>query len=329
MVFVTGGTGLIGSYLIKALVQAGVPVRALCRHPYQGNVLTPEIADQVQWVEGDILDIVALEEAMNGVEQVYHCAAVVSFSPGKAEELYKINIEGTANVVNTALEAGVRKMVHVSSVAALGRLRTDSMIDETMSWSEESGNSVYAKSKYYSEMEVWRGMSEGLETVIVNPTIVLGAGDWERSSAELFKTAYDEFGWYSEGVSGFVDVRDVASAMIRLMNSEIHGKRFILNADNWTYQQLFSEMARGFSRRIPHKKVTPFLAEMVWRMEKIKSIFTGKDPMVTKETARTAQTINRFDNHKIKEALEGFSFIPLEESIRYHCDQLKAYYQLS
>jgi dihydroflavonol-4-reductase len=328
MVFVTGGTGLIGSYLIKSLVQAGVPVRALCRQPYQGQVLTDGEVDKVEWVQGDVLDIVALEEAINGVEQVYHCAAIVSFSPRKIEDLYKINIEGTANVVNAALEAGVRKMVHVSSVAALGRLRTDVMIDETMNWSEESGNSQYAKSKYFSEMEVWRGMSEGLETVIVNPTIVLGAGDWDRSSVELFKTAYDEFGWYSDGVSGFVDVRDVASAMIRLMNSEIHGKRFILNADNWTYQQLFSEMAKGFSRRIPHKKVTPILAEMVWRLEKVKSLFTGKDPMVTKETARTAQAINRFDNHKIKEALQGFSFIPLDESIRYHCGQLKAYYQL-
>jgi dihydroflavonol-4-reductase len=329
MVFVSGGTGLIGSYLIKALVEAGFPVRALCRHPYEGFVLTPEMAAKVEWVEGDILDVVALEEAMHGVEQVYHCAAIVSFSPGKEEQLYKINIEGTANVVNTALEAGVRKMVHVSSVAALGRLRPEATIDETMNWSEEASNSAYAKSKYFSEMEVWRGLSEGLETVIVNPSIVLGAGDWERSSSELFKTAYDEFGWYSEGVSGFVDVRDVARVMIALMNSGIRGERFILNSENWTYQQLFTEMAGRFSRRIPHKKVTPFLAEVVWRLELVKSFFTRKDPMVTKETARTAQIINRFDNQKIKEALGGFSFIPLEESIRYHCDLLKAHYQLS
>lgn len=326
MVLVTGGTGLVGSYLIKALLDEGTPVRALHRRPYDGFVLTQGERQRVEWAQGDLLDVVSLEEAMAGVTHVYHCAAVVSFNPKQAKTLLQVNTEGTANVVNAALTARVRKMVYVSSVSALGRLRQDAPIDETTQWSEETNNSRYGLSKYYAEMEVWRGIAEGLEAVIVNPTIILGAGDWEKGSAGLFKSAYDEFPWYTEGVSGFVDVRDVARAMIALMNSPLQSQRYLLSGDNWTYRQLFTSMAAAFGRRSPHKAVTPFLGEIVWRMEKAKSLFTGKDPLVTRETARTAQAVTRFDSRKIQEALPGFGFTPLEETIRYHADALKAHY---
>ena len=328
MVFVTGGTGLVGSYLLKALLDAGTPVRALCRRPYEGFVLTAGERDRVEWVQGDLMDVLSLEDAMEGVEQVYHCAAVVTFSPRHAETLLNVNTIGTANVVNAALEKGVRKLVYVSSVSALGRIRPDGFVDETSQWSEETNNSRYGKSKYYGEMEVWRGMAEGLQAVIVNPTIILGAGDWDKGSAELFKSAYDEFPWYTEGVSGFVDVRDVAGAMIRLMESPLHSERYVLNGDNWTYRQLFTAMATAFGRRSPHKAVTPLLGEIVWRMEKAKSFFTRKDPLVTRETARTAQTVTRFDNSKIKGALPGFQFTPLEESIRFHAGALTRHFSL-
>jgi dihydroflavonol-4-reductase len=328
MVLVTGGTGLVGSYLIKALLDAGTPVRALCRRPYEGFVLTPEACGRVEWVRGDVMDILALEAAMEDIRQVYHCAAIVSFNPRQALALFKVNTEGTANVVNAAIEKGVKKMVYVSSVAALGRLRENPLIDESSQWSEETNNSLYGKSKYYGEMEVWRGIAEGLEAVIVNPTIILGAGDWGKGSAALFKSAYDEFPWYTEGVSGFIDVRDVASAMIRLMDSPLHAQRFLLNGDNWTYRQLFTSMAGAFGKRSPHKKVTPLLGEIVWRMEKIKGLFTGKDPLVTRETARTAQVVSRFDARKIEASLPGFQFTPLEDSIRYHVTRLKEQYSV-
>lgn len=328
MVFVTGGTGLVGSYLIKALLDAGTPVRALYRHPYEGFLLSPEEQERVDWVKGDLMDVLSLEDAMEGIRQVYHCAAVVSFNPRQADTLLRVNTEGTANVVNAALEKGVRKMVYVSSVSALGRMKQDSFIDETTQWTEETNNSRYGKSKYYGEMEVWRGMAEGLEAVIVNPTIILGAGDWEKGSAELFKSAYDEFPWYTEGVSGFVDVRDVARAMILLMNSPLHSQRYVLSAGNWTYRQLFTTMATAFGRRSPHKAVTPLLGEIVWRLEKVKSLFTGKEPLVTRETARTAQAVTRFDSRKITEALPEFRFTPLEETIRYHASVLKTHFAL-
>jgi nucleoside-diphosphate-sugar epimerase len=328
MVFVTGGTGLVGSYLIKTLLDAGTPVRALRRRPHDGDVLSGDGDRRVEWVEGDILDIESLEEGMRGVRQVYHCAALVSFNPRQAARLFKVNVEGTANVVNAALLNGVQKLAHVSSVASLGRNPAGSPTDESMNWEEETNKSIYAKSKYAGEMEVWRGMAEGLETIIVNPSTILGAGDWKRGSAKLFKSVYDEFPWYTEGVNGFVDVRDVADALIRLMDSPIHSRRFILSSENWSYQRLFNEIADQFGKRNPYKKVSPFLAEVIWRLEKIKGLLSGKDPLLTKETARTAQAISLFDNRKVQEALPGFRFTPLEEAVRYHCTLFKANYSL-
>lgn len=328
MVFVTGGTGLVGSHLIKTLLDAGTPVRALCRHPYEGFLLSEEDRRRVEWLPGDILDPQSLEEGMQGVHRVYHCAAMVSFNPRHAETLFKVNIEGTANVVNAALLTGVEKLAHVSSVAALGRSPAGGLTNESMKWDEETNKSLYGKSKFGAEMEVWRGMAEGLETVIVNPSTILGAGDWETGSARIFKSVYEGFPWYTEGINGFVDVRDVAEALVRLMDSPIHSRQFILSAGNWSYHRLFDEIAAGFGKRSPYKKVTPFLAEVVWRAEKLKGLISGKDPLLTKETARTAQAVSRFDNGKILEALPGFGFTPLEEAVRYHCALLKADYSL-
>jgi nucleoside-diphosphate-sugar epimerase len=322
MILVTGGTGLIGSYLLKDLVKQGQPVRALYRSA-KPSLLSDEEKQMIDWIQCDILDVVALDEAMQGVEYVYHVAGLVSFDPAKKEELHKINIEGTANVVNASLNAAVKKLVHVSSVAALGRKRPGQEITEAQNWTPETSNSVYGQSKYFSEMEVWRAVSEGLNAVIVNPVIVLGYGDWNTGSLAIFKNAYEEFPWYTEGVSGFVDVRDVSRAMIALMKSNISGQRFILSGDNWKYQDVFSTAAKYFGKKAPHKKVTPFLSSIIWRLEKMRSIFTGQSPLLTKETALTARTKVYFNNKKIQEYLPGFSFTPLEETIRWSCEEFK------
>ncbi len=202
---------------------------------------------------------------------------------------------------------GGSKLVHVSSVSALGRIRQDEIVTEKMNWTEETSNSIYGKSKYFGEMEVWRGIGEGLRAVIVNPTVILGGDDWENGSAAIFKTAYNEFKWYTDGVSGFVDVMDVARAMILLMNSEITAQRFILNGENLSYREIFSEIATCFGKKPPQKKVSPFLAELVWRAEAVKSMFTGKKHLLTKETARTAQAKVYFDNSKILKTLPAIS----------------------
>ncbi len=320
MIFVTGGTGLVGSHLIQELIKQGKQVKALYRN------IIPEIPfkEKIQWVRGDILDVIALEEFMEGVKEVYHCAAIVSFNPKTRGEMFKVNVEGTINVVNACLEAGVNKLCYVSSVAALGRIRNNQQVDETINWSEETSNSNYGKSKHLAEVEVWRGISEGLQAVIVNPVIILGAGDWSKGSSGIFKSAYDEFPWYTEGVSGFVDVKDVVNAMMQLMESNISEQRFILSEGNHSFKEVFSLIAKEFGKNPPHKKVTPFMALLVWRVEQIKAIFTGKDPLLNRETAQTAQAVVHFNNTKLNKFLPSFTYTPLAETIKRVCEELKS-----
>lgn len=315
MILVTGGSGLLGKELINQLLLAGKKVRGI----YHNTALENHTSENFQAVQCDILDVMALEEAMQGVDQIYHCAAMVNFHPSQLTKMYKINIEGTANVVNAALDAGVKKMVYVSSVAALGRIREDRPIDETMNWTEETSNSKYGQSKFLAEMEVWRGISEGLDAVIVNPVIILGAGDWTTGSSQIFKSAYNEFPWYTTGTSGFVDVRDVAKAMIALMNSDITAQRFILSAHTLGYKDIFTLIAKEFNKKPPHKEVGAMLAGIIWRVESIKSYFTGKAPLVTKETSRTALAKVDFDNTKIKQFLPGFTYRTIEDTIAHTC----------
>ncbi len=324
MILVTGASGLVGSHLVTALVNAGRNVKAL----YRSTIPNIEGSAQVNWVKGDILDIVSLEEAMEDVQQVYHCAAIVSFNPKKKELLHITNVEGTANVVNACIDANIQKLVFISSVAALGRIRKDTMINETMNWSEETSNSEYGKSKFFAEMEVWRGIGEGLDAVIVNPVIILGAGDWKKGSSELFKSAYDEFSWYTEGTSGFVDVADVVKAMQLLMDSKVSGERCILCAENLAYKDVFTQMANNFGKKPPYKRVTPLLASVVWRLEALKGMFTGKDPLLTRETAKTAAAKVRFDNSKINKFFPEFTYTPVADSIKRICRELKEIHNL-
>lgn len=318
MILVTGGSGLLGAELIRQLLQSGKRVRALVNQ----KPLSLPSHPMLEQARGSILDVMALEEAMQGVEDVYHCAALVSFDPGDDARLYKINVEGTANLVNAALDAGVRRFAFVSSVAALGRHKDGVPVDESMNWSKETHNSRYGQSKYLAEMEVWRGMAEGLNAVVVNPSVIIGPGDWNSSSTAIFKSVYNGFPWYSEGVNGFVDVRDVAKAMILLTEKDIFGERFILNGHHATYKSVFELMAKAFGKNPPHRKVTPFLAGLVWRWEKIKSKLTGTRPLVTKETAETALAKVEYRNDKLLKALPGFIYTGLEESIAFTCKEL-------
>ena len=318
MILVTGGAGLLGSELIRQLLSQGKKVRAI----YNKSLLPDFNSKLLEQFQCNILDVVGLETAMQGVQEVYHCAAVVSFAPSSKPELFSINIEGTANVVNAALDAGIKKMVHVSSVAALGRIREGEPITENMNWTEETSNSVYGQSKYLGELEVWRGIGEGLNAVIVNPVIILGCADWKSGSAQIFKSVYDEFPWYTEGVSGFVDTGDVAKAMIALMQSDISNERFIISAENRTYRQVFNWIADGFGKRRPHKKVTPLIAKIVWRLEAIKSRFSGKNPLVTKETATTALAEVTYNNEKLLKFLPDFKYTNIESAILITCKQM-------
>lgn len=325
MILVTGASGLVGSHLVTRLVADGKQVRAL----YRNTIPVFPGSGQVEWIQGDILDVISLEKAMQGITDVYHCAATVSFHPKNKTLLHQTNINGTAHVVDACIDAGIRKLLFVSSVAALGRIREDKPIDETMNWSEETSNSEYGKTKFLAEMEVWRGIGEGLDAVIVNPVIILGAGDWEKGSSGIFKSACNEFPWYTEGTGGFVDVQDVVKAMMLLMETDTTAARYILCGHNLSYRELFTAIAKGFGKRPPHKKVTALLSAIVWRIEALKSFFTGKEPLLTKETARTARAKVRFDNSRLLKQFAHFSYTPLSSSIERICAELQLLHSVS
>jgi len=329
MIFITGASGLLGASLIETLFvkhdgASNLQVRAL----YRKQIPAIPYADKIDWIEGDVLDVVVLEKALEGVEQVYHCAAIVSFHPKLKQKMHATNIDGTANVVNACIDAGIKKLLFVSSVAALGRIREDAPINETMNWSEETSNSEYGKTKYLAEMEVWRGIGEGLDAVIVNPVIILGNGSWHTGSTSIFKSVYNRFPWYTGGASGFVDVKDVSNAMTALMNSNITAQRFIISGHNSPYRTIFNLIADAFKVPRPHKRVTPLLAAIVWRIEAVKTFFTGSSPLLTKETTLTAQAVVNFDNTKLLKALPDFSYTPLEETIHRVAGELKVKYNL-
>lgn len=317
MILVTGGSGLVGSHLIQQLVAAERPVRAL----YRSSIPQFSGTEQVEWVKGDILDVVSLANAMEDITQVYHCAAMVSFNPARKHEMNLINVQGTAQVVDACIEAGVKRLLFVSSVAALGRIRENEPINENMNWTPESSNSEYGKTKYLAEMEVWRGIAEGLSAAIVNPVIILGAGDWKGGSSKIFYSAYHEFPWYTEGSSGFVDVKDVARAMILLMDSSQSARRYILSGENRSYREVFTLIAKGFNKKPPHQKVNALLSALVWRWEALKGRITGSDPLLTRETAATARAKVTFNNSRLLNDFLDFRYTPLEESIQRICTE--------
>ena len=253
---------------------------------------------------------------------VIHCAANVSFNPKQKHNLYAVNVDGTANIVNACLNTGIKRLVHISSVAALDRAGTDTLISDDLSFKDYNNKSEYGRTKFLGEQEVWRGIGEGLNAVILNPAIILGAGNWNKGSSELFKSVYKEFPWYTEGVNGFVDVQDVVKAIMLLLETDISAERFILAAENTSYRNLFNLIAAGFKKKPPYKKVTPFIASVVWRLEALKATFTKKPPMITKETAQSALSVHRFNNQKLKAYIPSFEYTPLTETVNRICAEL-------
>ena len=233
--------------------------------------------------------------------------------------MYNTNVDGTANVVNLSLENEIKKLVHISSISALGRTATGEKVDEEKKWLDSKLNSHYGISKNKAEMEVWRGMGEGLDAVIMNPSTVLGFGNWHDSSCAIFKNSYKGFPWYTKGVNGFVAVEDVAKIAVLLMESNITEERFIINHENWEFRKLFGVIADGFRKKHPKWEATPFLSSIAWRVERIKSFLKNAKPLLTKETAKIALSKTYWQNDKILKALPGFSFMALESSITKAC----------
>ncbi len=322
MILVTGGTGMIGSRLLYDLAKAGHGVRALKRKGSDTRLFdrytqhSPLLREKVEWMDGDLLELDSLEKACRDVDTVFHCAAMVSFVPGEAALMEKVNMEGTANLVNTCLCTGhVSYFAHVSSVATLGRTSGDSALDENTHWDPATHPSQYAISKYGAEREVWRGIAEGLPGVIVNPSIVLGPGDFNKGSAALFKKIKNGFPFYTEGISGFVDVRDVSDALLFLWNKKVYGERFILNSENLSYKQLFDLMAHAMKTKAPYFHVRRWMASLFWPIEKVRCQLMGGKPFITRETARTAGSRYYYSAEKIKTL--GFQFRNIGDCISH------------
>lgn len=321
MILITGGTGFLGSYIVKHLIEKGYAVRAIRRSQKLPLQLCTEISNKVEWLDGDILDMFALQKAFDGVDTVIHAAGIVSFSKWNRTEMYEVNIKGTANMVNMALKNGIKKFIHVSSISAVAMTANGEHVDEEKEWVENKLTTHYALSKFKGEQEVWRGIHKGLDAVILNPSMILGFGDWNNGSCAIFKRVYKGFQWYSNGVSGFVDVEDVARVAVLLMENNIIGQRFIINSENWTSKKLIETIAAGFGRKKPSKKVTTFLLSVLWRLDTFKSVFTAQPPQLTREIIIAAQSRTYFENGKILKALPCFSFMPMEQSVRKACEK--------
>lgn len=319
MILVTGATGFLGSELICQLTQQGKKVRALKR---EQSAIPAILQDNklIEWVIADINDLASVEDAFGDITHVFHCAALVSFDPKDKAELLKVNIEGTSNIANLCVAYNAR-LLHVSSVAALGEPKKDKEITEDDYWEYDSKVHSYAISKYEGEMEVWRSIAEGLDAVIVNPSVIIGPNAGYEGSGAIFNLIKKGLTYYTAGATGIVDVHDVAQCMIILMDSDITGERFTISAGNYHYQQFFSEIADGFGVKAPHKEAKPWMLGVAWRAAKVFSLFTGKAAALTSDAARSSLNVSLYSNDKIIKST-GITFKPLHQSIREVCEGL-------
>lgn len=318
MILVTGATGFLGTELIHQLSEQGLKLRALKRE----HSIIPDLIQNnslIDWVIADINNLSDLEDAFDGITQVYHCAALVSFNPKDKAKLLRVNIAGTGNVVNLCRDLGIR-LVHVSSVAALGNAKKGSLITEKDFWEYDVKAHAYAISKYEGEMEVWRGIAEGLDAVIVNPSVIIGAGAGFEGSGAIFKLVKEGLSYYTRGATGIVDVCDVAKSMIALMNGTETAERYTISAENYHYKQFFSEIAQGYGVKAPAKEAKPWMLAIAWRAAKLAALFTGKPAALTSDAARSSLNESLYSNEKIKQSI-GIIFKPLKQSIAEICKQ--------
>ncbi|MDI9310900.1 MAG: NAD-dependent epimerase/dehydratase family protein [Limnohabitans sp.] len=311
MILVTGATGLVGSHLVLSLLQQGQRVRALYRSEQnKGRVQkvfehynTINLFQKIEWVQADVLDVPALEEAFQDVDYVYHCAAFISFNPDDEEKLRKVNIEGTANIVNFCLDKEIKKLCYVSSIAALGDLKEfEKEITEETDWNSEVPHNDYAISKYGAEIEVWRAYQEGLNVVIVNPGVILGPLFWEEGSGDIYKKVKSEIPFYTTGGTGFVSVLDLVKTMIFLQNSEISGERFTIVSETKTYQEITNLIAEKLGVKKPKYEAKKWMTGMAWKIDWFLGLF-GKTRVLSKDMARSLHNVDHFDTSKIERVL--------------------------
>lgn len=312
---VTGATGLLGSNLVRYLLQCGYTRIRVLYQPQSSTRLLSDCADRIEWVEGDVLDIATLDRALQGVQWVFHCAGVVSFDARKAGLLKDVNVDGTANVVNACLESRVESLLHVSSIAAIGRTRPGQEISERSKWERSPLNTRYGISKFLGELEVWRGIEEGLSAVIINPAIILGGGDWMRGPARFFQMIDGGFSFYPLGATDLVGVRDVVKAMVMLMEQGIRSERFIVSAGKMSYRNFFEKVADALGKPAPHHAIAPWMQYILAGLSWLKSRFSGEESLITSETIHQSALEYTYDNKKLINTLQ-FEYTPLAETIK-------------
>lgn len=332
MILVTGGTGLVGSHLLYSLVESGEKVRAIHRKnsdlervkhifSYFGKE-AESLYDKIEWTEACLTDIPSLTKAFEGITKVYHAAAYVSFNPKHYHKLEKVNVEGTANIVNLCLSHPVEKLCHFSSVATLGKNPAGKEIDEECHWNPDEESSVYSITKYGAEMEVWRGMQEGLDAVILNPGIILGSGFWYSGTGAFFSSAEKNNAYYTLGENGFTDVADVVKIAVALMNSPLKNERFVVVSENRSFKDLFTSIAFSLGKKLPHRELKPWMLALAWRLDKIRNLLTGSRQKLFRSIAKSAVAKRHYSNKKITETLH-YTFLPLEETISRIASDLK------
>jgi dihydroflavonol-4-reductase len=326
MILVTGGTGLTGAHILLHLLENHPQnVRAIYRDEksilrtkslfshYHKN----ELFEKIDWIQADLLDIPALESAFEDIDYVYHCAAVISFDPNDEELIRKTNIEGTANIVNCCLAYNIKKLCHVSSMAALGDLKegqAHSVIDEETEWNPEKPHSDYAISKYGGEMEIWRGQQEGLNVVVVNPGIIIGPPLWESGSSKLFSLVANGHPFFTYGTMGFVSVTDVAKIMILLMNTDISDERFILSSETLSYKDVFFMVADAMKKKRPHIHAKPWMTSIGWKLDWLLSAVSGHKRIISKDDSKTIHAKATYSNEKIRTALH-YEFTKISDAV--------------
>ena len=329
MVLVTGGTGFLGSHLLIHLLENDENVRAIYRN--EDNVLKVEslfskisnsdLFEKIEWIQADILDISTLAIAFQDIDYIYHCAALVSFDPKDEDLLRKINIEGTANIVNFCLEYKIKKLCYVSSIAALGDLLDfENTVTETTEWNPEKDHSDYAISKYGAEIEVWRAQHEGLDCVVINPGVILGiTSNWDEGSGKIFKTISNGLHFYTKGTSGFVSVTDVSKIMFQLMNSSYKNQKYIVVAENIVFQNLLNVIADGLNMKKPTFEAQKWLLECVWRLDWVSSNLFFQKRKLSKLMVKSLFSLDLYDNSKIKTML-NFKFESIADCIKKTCE---------
>lgn len=313
-ILLTGANGLLGSQIAKRLIRKGYSVRAIKRNKSDLRLLGEDV-HKIEWIEGDVRDVVSLEAAMNGVSTVIHCAAMISFVPEDAEAMMQVNAQGTANVVDAALYSGVKKMIHISSVAAFCRPKGVALIDEQLDIKDSKDNFNYFRSKFYGEREAWRGLAEGLNVVVLCPSTILGGGFWDMEPNKLFAQIHKGYPFYTIGVNGFVDVRDVADVAMLVLDKDISGEKFIVSSENVCFNDLMWMIADALGVKRAKFKTGKWLGAIAWRGEWLLSKITGKRALVTREVIEMAMCDFRYDNRKVCKEL-GFVFRPVAQTVK-------------